>query len=119
MDEHRHVIAFSVLPVGSSIAWPGFGLRVQYICYLAFSTAIEVAQAPMAVGGAGEVQDWIVDALALTVTLLTIWAARRTGDEPAEAANWSPVIATAASIRRPTPGGRASLIATHRKRRHP
>jgi VanZ family protein len=87
MDEHRHIIAFSVLPLASSIAWPRLSLKLQYAGSLVFGAGIEVVQEVMGMGRAGELHDWIVDAIASAIALSIVWAVRKVEPDATEALN--------------------------------
>ncbi|UZK69498.1 hypothetical protein OKW76_16085 [Sphingomonas sp. S1-29] len=70
--EHRHLLAFSLLPLVGSLAWPRLSLRLQFVFYALLGGAIELTQAWMAVGRAGEWDDWAIDCLATAAALLLV-----------------------------------------------
>jgi VanZ family protein len=76
-SEHRHVLAFAVLPIVSSLAWPRLSLRLQFAGYAVLGGAIEFAQSWMRVGRQGTVQDWLVDCVAAAAALFLVGMWRR------------------------------------------
>jgi len=67
----RHALAFAVLPVITSIAWPRLRFLPHLLLYTAFGAAIEIAQSQMQAGRTGELEDWLVD---VAVTLFVLAA---------------------------------------------
>jgi hypothetical protein len=77
VSEHRHVLAFAVLPIVSSLAWPRLSLRLQFAFYAALGGAIELVQSGMGLGRQGTLQDWLVDCAAAAVALVLVGIWRR------------------------------------------
>ncbi|WP_448502718.1 hypothetical protein [Sphingomonas sp.] len=77
VSEHRHVLAFAVLPVVSSLAWPRLSLRMQFAFYAALGGTIELVQSWMGMGRQGTVQDWLVDCAAAAAALCLVGVWRR------------------------------------------
>lgn len=76
--EHRHILAFSILPLASALIWPRTSYRLQFLGYALFGAAIEVAQGVMAVGRAAELDDWLIDCAAAAVVLGLVAIVRAT-----------------------------------------
>lgn len=74
--EHRHLLAFTMLPLVGSLAWPRLSLRMQFVFYALLGGVIEIAQAWMAMGRHGDWGDWAIDCLATAVALLIVGVVR-------------------------------------------
>lgn len=74
--EHRHLLAFTLLPLVGSLAWPRLSLRAQFAFYAVLGGAIELVQAWMAVGRQGEWLDWAIDCAAAAAALLVVGLVR-------------------------------------------
>lgn len=67
----RHALAFSVLPILTTLAWPRLPASVQFLGYVALGGAIELIQGWMHLGRRAEWSDWVVD-IAVTAIALTV-----------------------------------------------
>lgn len=74
--EHRHLLAFTLLPLVGSLAWPRLSLRAQFAFYAVLGGVIELVQAWMALGRNGSWFDWAIDCAAAAAALLAVGAAR-------------------------------------------
>lgn len=86
VSEHRHVLAFSILPLVSSLAWPNLSYRLQFIGYAMLGGAIEIAQNGMHLGREGNLYDWMVDciAAAIVLALVALWRRQSSAAAPVE-----------------------------------
>jgi VanZ family protein len=68
--ETRHALAFAILPLISSIAWPRLPIVPHFLGYSVFGGLIEIAQFEMHVGRNAEWVDWITDIVVAAITLI-------------------------------------------------
>jgi len=71
-DKVQHMIAFAVLTVLGSAAYPGLRPVMLALCLCVFGAVIEVVQLIPALGRDSDVRDWIADTLAVVVMLVVV-----------------------------------------------
>lgn len=69
-DVERHYLAFLVLPIVATYAWPRVPLPAMWLAFVIFGGVIEFLQLEMAIGRAAEWHDWVNDVVATTIGLV-------------------------------------------------
>lgn len=79
-DKVQHVLAFAVLSLLATFAYPRRRLVDIFAAMAAFGALIEVLQLIPALGRDAEFMDWVADCAATLAVLALCWAARRVRD---------------------------------------
>ena len=69
-DVERHYLAFLMLPIVATYAWPRVPLPAMWLAFVVFGGAIEFFQMEMAMGRQAEWRDWVNDVVATTIGLV-------------------------------------------------
>lgn len=77
----RHFLAFLMLPIFAGLGWPRISYRRLWLAFAAFGGLIELAQLVMAIGRSGRFIDWVIDCVAITVSLLILYHIRQLMDQ--------------------------------------
>jgi hypothetical protein len=77
-DKVQHILAFAVLTILASAAWPGRVLAV-FVGLSIYGAAIEFVQLIPALHRSGDWRDWLADVGAVAITLTVVAVVRRVG----------------------------------------